>query len=390
MNHLTKIFFVTALILLVGCTTLQRSSPTIKIQQAIPSAEPKNITLLLPSSGALAHESQAIYNGFLTAYYYDKQQTGHELNIRVTDVTTGNIQDIYQQTLNENPDIIVGPLTKPSIEALTTATISIPTIALNTLDNYQTQIIPNLYQFGLATQDETIQVADKILENQRLHTAIMLPDNSWGKTIANNFQHQYTIKGGTISSTIGYSNQTDFNQAVQQLLNIVKQRVPDPKHPHSSKTKTQISHREDVDAIFLIAQPEIARQIVPLLKFYANDIPIYAISTIYNGNPNPMLDQDLNSAFFCDMPWIIKNPTLLSPQLQAIREQIMTLWPDFANYAKFYALGIDAYFLATSLNKLTANPQATIDGATGILHLDSYNHVYRTLDWTQVQQGVPQ
>ena len=68
----------------------------------------------------------------------------------------------------------------------------------------------------------------------------------------------------------------------------------------------------------------------------------------------------------------------------------MTLWPDFANYSKFYALGIDAYFLATSLNKLIANRQTTIDGATGMLHLDNYNHIYRTLDWTQIQQGTPQ
>ena len=185
-----------------------------------------------------------------------------------------------------------------------------------------------------------------------------------------------------------YVSQDNFDQVTQKALDVVRKRIPDPTHK-TSRVKLEITHRDDVDAVFLLAQPQVARQIVPLLKFYAGDVPIYTISTIYSGNPNTVLDQDLNGVFFCDLHWVIKNPFNLSPRLQAIRNQIMTLWPDFAGYTKFYALGIDAYLIAMSLNKLAHSPETTLDGATGELHLDRFNHIYRTLDWTQMQQGSP-
>lgn len=388
MKHLIKILLIISLNFLVGCELFQepQSSPTI--QRPIPAPNPQNITLLLPLRGELANESQAIYNGFLAAYDYDKQLNQTQINIKVTDISSGNIQEIYQQTAAENPAIIIGPLTKPTVAALADNPITIPTITLNTLDNYQTKIVPNLYQFGLAPQDEAQQVADKIWLDQHARVAIIAPANNWGQTITQAFRLQYIRKSGQIIVRIEYTNQDDFDQVVKTVLDIVRTKITDPTHK-TTKIKWETAYRQDVDAIFLIAQPTIARQIMPLLKFYAADIPVYTISSVYSGNPDQVLDQDLNGIFFCDMPWVIKNSVSLSPQLQAIRNQIITLWPDFANYTKFYALGIDAYLLATSLHKLIANPQTTIDGATGTLQLDRYNHIYRTLDWARMQQGSP-
>jgi len=369
--------------LIAGCVS---TTPPPIINIPAPSV-PKNITLLLPLHGELANQSQAIYNGFLAAYYYDKQQTQHDINIKVVD--TGNdIQDAYQKVVSENPDLIIGPLTKAEVTTVSTNLITIPTIALNTLDNYQTKIIPNLYQFGLASQDEAKQVAAKIIANQQPRTIIITPANSWGENISSYFQQEYLKKGGSITTAANYTAQDNIDQVISNALNIVRNRIHDSSHK-TSKVKLEITHRTDVDAIFLVAQPAMARQFMPLLKFYAPTLPVYTISAVYNGNPAPALDQDLNGLFFCDMPWVIKDPMSLSLQLQTIRSQIVSSWPDFMNYTKFYALGIDAYFIAASLNKLIANPDITLVGATGILQLDHYNHIYRTLNWAQMQQGEP-
>ena len=366
----------------------QKASGPPPVPPIIPAEHPQNITLLLPLHGNLASESQAIYNGFLAAYYYDKQQTQHEINIKVTDVSSGNLQELYAQTVAERPSIIVGPLTKSAVAELANNNITIPTIALNTLDNYQSKITPNFYQFGLAPQDEAQQAAAKILADQHHDALVIMPNNSWGQSIATEFARHYESNGGKVVAKISYTAQDNFDQVVKNALDIVRNKITDPTHK-TTKVKWNISYRTDIDAIFLIAQPTAARQIMPLLKYYANALPVYAISAIYNGNPDPILDQDLNGIIFCEMPWISKDPALLTPTLQSIRSQIMTLWPDFANYIKFYALGIDAYFIATTLKQLLTSSQFTIDGATGRLHLDQYNHIYRALEWVQVQRGAP-
>ena len=92
----------------------------------------------------------------------------------------------------------------------------------------------------------------------------------------------------------------------------------------------------------------IGRQIRPLLRyFFAGNIPVYATSQIYSGRPNPQRDADLNGVMFCDMPWVL-SPSNLSPSsLARIQQQVQTAWPDsYANNAKLYALGVDAYRVA--------------------------------------------
>jgi outer membrane PBP1 activator LpoA protein len=90
------------------------------------------------------------------------------------------------------------------------------------------------------------------------------------------------------------------------------------------------------------------------------------------------------------MPWVIQNIGSLNTNLQAIYKQIMetVLWANsFANYKKFYALGVDAYNLAMELNALS---QGGIEGASGTLHLDKFNHIYRELQWAEMKNGVAQ
>ena len=61
--------------------------------------------------------------------------------------------------------------------------------------------------------------------------------------------------------------------------------------------------RGDIDFIFLIANPREGRQIKPTLAFYfAGDIPVYALPSIYDGQDNQSANQDLNGIVFTDAP----------------------------------------------------------------------------------------
>jgi outer membrane PBP1 activator LpoA protein len=134
--------------------------------------------------------------------------------------------------------------------------------------------------------------------------------------------------------------------------------------------------------IYLIAELLAAEQIIPLLRYYyAGDIPLYALSQLYPARGVDQPNMDLNNVYFCDMPWVL-DPSHEPQYLQQLRLQIETIWPDsYSNNKKLYALGIDAYTIATKKLPLT--------GATGDLSLDQQQHIYRQLLWAQFKDGLP-
>ena len=373
------VFFIIAL--LNGCANQHTatSSKAVVTRQAIP--ELHSITLMLPfkSNNDLAATSQAIYNGLLAAYYTSPKQ--QELKIQTVDTAGGNVAELYRQAVSDGAQVIIGPLTKPEVEAIagTNNTLPVPTIALNTLDNYQTKVINNLYQFGLLPQDEAGQVAIKMHQENLHKTAVVIPAGAWGEKVLNAFYNQYTALGNRVIAVLKYQPGKDLSGQICQFL------AQDPESDCSAQAAIT-ARRNDIDAIFVLAtNPAEARQVIPLLKYhYANDLPLYAISTIYSGVFRPEIDRDISGVNFCDMPWVVASQDALSNNLQNIYHKItntQTWQESFNTYKKFYALGIDAYTLAINLNGFLSSPKSGLDGASGILYLDNYNHIYRKLQW---------
>lgn len=361
--------------------TIQKAAPTVP-------ALLSNIAIMLPleGKGELAITSQAILNGILSAYYSSHQQSS--IHLQIIDTSSGDLNALYREAIANGANIIIGPLTKPEVESIANMNqLSVPTIALNTLDHYQYRVVNNLYQFGLSPQDEVMQAAERMIQNQLRNVAVVVPENTWGNKIGVAFDNYYRSYGGNVVATLKYGVGPNLAEQVcnflahdaTKLCGVQKRKNKKPKNPH------EIMRRQDIDSIFVVAAtPAQARQIVPLLKFYyASDLPIYSISTVYDGAQKPDLDQDINDVYFCDMPWVIESPTMLNPELQAIYKQIIV-----TTYTKFYALGIDAYNLAVRLNTLLEAPQVGVQGASGVLYLDKYNHIYRALQWAQMKNGV--
>ncbi len=143
--------------------------------------------------------------------------------------------------------------------------------------------------------------------------------------------------------------------------------------------------RSDLDAIFLAAFPQTARQLRPLLQFHrAERVPIVATSHIYSGRPDPGLDQDIEGVVFGDMPW------LLDPDTYTLPGQAARIWPESGGPAgRLYAFGADAYALVARLRELRKSPAANYPGLTGTLSLDSDRRVRRELEWASIREGVP-
>ena len=154
----------------------------------------------------------------------------------------------------------------------------------------------------------------------------------------------------------------------------------------TEKVEFQPRRRQDVDVIFMAAPPDQARQLKPLFDFYyAEDVPVYATSSIYSGHPNAKRDRDLNGVIFCDMPW------LLSPERsKEVRTLLNQNAPNQSDqYNRLFAMGVDAFELTQWLSYMESNHEAHVSGATGNLYLTRGNLVERKLTWAKISDGVP-
>ena len=353
---------------------------------------PTQIALLLPLTGKLSGSSNAIRNGFFAAYYQTKKNNPQAPAIKVYNTSGKNVAAVYQTALNQGANFVVGPLTKSNVRQLAeSGDISVPTLALNTLNSDRK--VNDLYQFGLSPIDEAFQAANKAWSDQHHEALVIAPSNAWGQRIATAFSKEWQNLGGLVVGKMRYTNQSSLSRDVKDLLNVnqSQNRYLALRRILGKKMRFIARRRKDADVVFLIAQPTIARQIRPLLKFYfAGDLPVYAISSIYRGLPNRVRDRDLNGIQFCDMPWVL-TPNTMQPQwLDSIRKQVRAIWDrSFTRHPKLYALGVDAFDVIPMLSKMTLLPEFGTDAATGTLYLTADSHIYRKLLWSQFRNGTP-
>jgi len=363
-----------------------------KIKQARTAKPAQHIALLVPTTGQLASAGTAIRNGFFAAYYQAKKENTNAPTITVYNTADQPILSVYQKALSQGADFVVGPLTKSNITTLSqSSALAVPTLALNTIDKEKP--VAHFYQFGLSPLDEAQQIALRAWDQHDVNAAIIAPDNSWGTGIANAFSKQWLQLGGRIVANLPYKNHQTLNSDIQQFLNITlaQKNKQDLRWLLREKFRYLPRRRQDIDMIFLIAQPSYARQILPLLKFYfAGDLPIYTTSTIYAGMPNARRDHDLNGLIFCDMPWVLDQRAQLPADLSDIQQQINTIWHrSYQRHPKLYALGIDSFDVINKLANLKALPQFGMNAASGTLYLNNQGHLYRELQWAQMRNGKP-
>ena len=351
---------------------------------------PKQIAVLLPLQGGRSAQAQAIMNGILVAYYQAQEQKIAVPIIKTYDTSQStDISQLYQPAVGEGASFVIGPLLKSNVESLAQkGNISVPTLALN-YPSDSSSPIKNLYFFALSPENEAIAIANRASQLAYTNAAIISPTNAWASNINTVFSTQWQQDGGNVLDTFTYTSSTPLRKRVSALLNVDQSQARKRQLQKLLKQPLKFSarRRQDIDMIYLNATPTVARQIMPLLRYYyAGDIPVYASSQIYNGMVNTARDNDLNGIRFPIMPWAI-NP---SPQAKLLRQKIVSLWPQsFKAHSLLYAFGIDAYTLMTHMSQLEAFPKFGFSANTGTLYLAPNQRIVRQLEWAEFNKGKP-
>lgn len=345
---------------------------------------PQQVALLLPMSGRLAPFGKAVRDGFIATMYQTRKKGGQVPRLTFYNTEeSGDFLAQYQKAVDDGAQMIVGPLDKSRVQMLSTLqTLPVPTLALNRVDSTLPPVA-NLYQFGLAPQDEAQQIASiAYLENHR-RALIVVPRGAWGERVTDAFTQRWEQLGAEIVATSLYSGQEDYSSSIKEalLLTSSEQRAKRIARLAGEQLEFSPRRRRDVDMVFLLANPQQARSIKPLFAYhYAGKIPVYGTSHLYSGVSSARKDRDINGVRFTDMPWVLDPPSDL-------HQQISREMPRHKQYQRMFALGVDSYQLHPRIRQLEAIASSRVYGQTGTLKLNSMRQIEREMLYSQIKNG---
>ncbi len=345
----------------------------------------RRVALLLPLSGRLSGAAGAVRDGFLAAHFAGESP---QLQIRIYDSSSNPVSS-YEQAAADGAELIVGPLDKQQVEAVVARNGGLlPMLALNYRD--QPSAAPQVLEYGLSPEDDARSVAARALADGHTHAIALVSDDDWGQRSLRAFHQAFTGAGGTLLDSRIYSGgPRQYPTTIKDLLRLNESdaRAAAMQRLLGEELDTMPVRRQDAQFLFLAASPDEGRQIRPQIRFYhAADLPIYAAGRIYAGRPDPRLDKDLNGVNFCTLPWLLD----ASESWKPLREAISRAWPNQAErLERLYAMGNDAYLLASALRNANWSQLPPIAGATGELSLDG-QRIVRQLPCARFEQGRPQ
>ncbi|WP_397451449.1 penicillin-binding protein activator [Pseudomonas sp. NA-150] len=378
--------------------TWKAQNPQHPAAQQLPSAlvklraltsEPLNkIALLLPQDGQLASVARALREGFMAAHYQAQKAGQKPPVIEVFDSSRlTSMDDFYRQAKAAGVQLVIGPLEKPLVKQLSSRPqLPIPTLALNYSDSRQSGP-PQLYQFGLAAEDEAREVARRAWADGKRSAAAMVPKGEWGDRVLDAFRQNWQALGGTFIVSERVDQPVDLAKQIADMFQLrnSEARAKSLQSTVGGQVAAQPTRRQDIDFIFLAATPQQAQQIKPTLVFqYAGDVPVYATSHLFTNSGDKAQYKDLEGIRFCETPWLLDSS-------DPLHQQVVAQWPQASgSLGRLYAMGIDAYRLAPRLDQLKAIPDSRIDGLTGSLSLGQGQRIERQLPWAQFTSGQVQ
>lgn len=357
----------------------------LALLRELAAQQPKQVALLLPLSGKLAALGAAVRDGFMAAWYDSKQRGGTLPVIRTYDsADAADITALYQQAVAEGAQVVVGPLEKQHVAQLYKLPLPVPTLALNRAD-LDGLAPPNLYQFSLAPEDEAVQIASIAWQQNYRHALVVAADTDTKSRELRAFSQQWESLGGDIAATAWFHDQPTLSQVIKNALGIPRSEARAREMERLLGKNLQFSprRRQDIDMVFMLAKAQQARSIKPMLAYhYAGDLPVYALSRIYNGYPNPDLDRDLEQVRFTEMPWILDRE-------QPLKKQILADLPQSRNFLRLYAMGVDSFYLYPRLRQLEKLSDSRVYGQTGYLTFGPQLVVQRELLMAEIRDGAP-
>ena len=336
----------------------------------------QHVAVFLPMSGDLAYAGNTLREGITAQWHLTNPSDRPKLSFYDTNNT--DITSLVLQAINEGAEFAIGPLEKQAVSQLAQAeTLPVPVLALNHVPlNAKNQ---SLYRFALLPESEAEQAADFLWLQNHQAPLLFTPNNAWGERMAQAFKARWQKITGTLPTHQTYNDEAvDFSTDIKTPLHLTasEQRYESIRKLLGEKINYEPRRRDDVDSIYLAAQPRQAQSFAPQLEFHrAGDLPLYASSSIWNGYLDKQQLADLNGITVSDAPLLLARKD---------RDAANKTFPETLSDLRLYAMGRDALKLVFYTDALAKDSNQTLDGQTGSLSIDDQGVIQRQTVWVKL------
>lgn len=392
------------------------------------------VALLLPLTSNYGSAARAFYEGFMQAH-------GENNNFQSPQITLYDIGDdplltsfYYQAAVNEGADFVVGPLgRKAADELLSSRKPEISTLLIAEIPAGMSA--NNLFGISLSPEKEARQVAKKTYTDGLRSVSVFRSESEWGSRVAQAFISEWEDLGGIVVKNSSFPKDvSDYTRVIQRFLGLDKsigrQRLLEAQT--GTNLKFIPRRNEDMDFLFLAANAEQSRLVVPQLRFFqAHNLLMYATSYIYAGNPNPAVDADLDGLIFGEMKWMLDGVKHYKEKIAAEQakkaventnsettvtldgtdesesdseesvvdqgemievetEVATTLKNPYrnTNLDRLFALGLQSYRIIPRLDSLRKNPWGKYYGEVMAVSVEKNGSISRHPVWTMFSKGL--
>ncbi len=332
-----------------------------------------HIAVFLPlSNKAFSTVAEAVKSGFVNAAATDGA-AALAYRIYAVDNEGDSLAAAYHKAAAEGAIVAVAALTRDGATRIAKEGGSLPTLALNApAPDVGT---PKLfYYLSLGVDAEARQAAQLAITDGFTSVIVVSNNAALAKRIRESFEREFVKLGREVKTTITLSGDSQDSTRLRQNT----ERIPlDPA----------------TDMFFLALDANTARSMRPYLPA---GIPVYSTSMAFDAGAGQVANLDLESVRLLEMPWGVQ-PDHPAVMIYAKPDQNFS-----AEQARLYALGVDAWRLAsllatthaaaaaqTGVNRVERQ-LAPIDGVTGKLSFDITTRQFvRTLTAIELRNGKP-
>lgn len=317
--------------------------------------------------------------------------------LKVYDTSTQPIDQVMAQVQKDGASIVIGPLLKENVKAAVKSNTTLNMLALNQPEDVQNQA--NVCYFALSPENEAADAARHIWQSGQRNPLVLIPRNSFGSRISKAFATAWQELGGGVVLEQQFGSVNELKMSInrnsgialtgrpvqasllqQQSVTIGGLTIPAP--PSDADITAGTSGK--VDAVYIVAtQPELAL-IKPMITMGSGSrsggAVLYASSRSAQGGTGPDFRLEMNGLQFSDIPMLSGgNNTLMQQALGSVNNDY--------SLARLYAMGVDAWTLASHFSQIRQVPGYQVMGNTGDLTANSDCVIKRKLPWLMYQQG---
>ncbi|NKB64980.1 MAG: ABC transporter substrate-binding protein [Gammaproteobacteria bacterium] len=268
----------------------------------------RQIALLLPLNSPFGAAARAFYDGFIAARNETPEIDQPEILLYDIGEEPELSTFYYQAAINEGADFVVGPLGRQAVNSwLATEIAVVPTLVISNIPEDHAKV--DLFGISLSPEQEAAKIAEKAYADGHRQALVFRVDSQWGQRVADAFVMAWEKRGGKIIRNSSFPTDiSDYSRIIQKLLSLDKSIIRQKQLSARLGFNLHFTpSRDDVDFLFLAANAKQARLVIPQLRFFqAHNLPMYATSYIYSGEPNASVDADLDGVTLGEMPWMLQ------------------------------------------------------------------------------------